>query len=98
MHPRQASLIEQAREVVEKIAAGKKKLAEPPAMGPVVLWKYQDPEGRPFYLEEKKLTLRSPFSGKSFTTKPTRFTPNQVGQEIKQERKNRQASEDPWGV
>jgi hypothetical protein len=97
MHPRQASLFEAAQDLVEKTAAKRKQTAEP-ALGPVVLWKYLDPEGRVFYLEEKKLTLKSPFSGKSFTTRPTRFTPAQVGQEIKQERKNKQASEDPWKV
>lgn len=36
------------------------------------LWKYTDHEGRDFYLDEKKATLKSPYDGKVFSAKPQR--------------------------
>jgi hypothetical protein len=54
----------------------------------VLLWKYQDPDGQKFYLEVKRTTIKSPFSGKSFSVRPERYTPAQVGKELKDERKD----------
>jgi hypothetical protein len=51
-----------------------------------VLWGYTDEEGKSFYLPEKKVgTLRSPFSGKSFTGKPERTSLGDVGKNLKEE-------------
>lgn len=86
MHPRQASVLVEARAVLERI--GKTAAAAPPPTGPAVLWKYQDPDGNKFYLELKKTTIKSPFSGKSFSVRPERYTPAQVGKELKDERKD----------
>lgn len=48
------------------------------------LWKYTDDEGGEFYLPEKKMgTMKSPYSGKSFTGKPERDTLSDVGKELK---------------
>lgn len=83
MHPRQASVVHMAHEIAEKVAAK----ADKPAAGPAVLWKYVDPEGKEFYLTEKKLTVKSPYSGKSFTTKPEKMTGAKVQQELRDESK-----------
>ena len=84
MHPRQASLLVQAQELTEKTA--KKKSGAP------ILWKYTDPDtGSDFYLTEKKLTLKSPYSGKSFTTKPERFNMGDVTKELKTDAKAEKA-------
>ncbi len=77
MHPRQAALLNQSVDLTEKLAA------KPPG---TVLWEYTDPEGRAFYLKEKLLTVKSPWTGKSFTAKPKKFTPAQVGQEMREEK------------
>lgn len=79
MHPRQAELVKAASEVTDKLAA---KVADK-APGPAVLWKYVDPEGNEFYLKVKKMTIRSPFSGKVFTTKPTRENLGAIGKELR---------------
>jgi hypothetical protein len=85
MHPRQASLVVEAEAVLARFE--KHALASPPTSGPAILWKYEDPEGQTFYLEIKRTTIKSPFSGKSFATRPERYTPAQVGKEMKDERK-----------
>lgn len=49
------------------------------------LWKYTDEEGNDFFLKEKKTgTIRSPFTGKSFTAKPTRETMGDVAKALKE--------------
>jgi hypothetical protein len=49
-----------------------------------ILWKYVDPDGDTFYLEERRLsTTRSPFTGKSFTAKPIRQTLTDVAKELR---------------
>lgn len=49
-----------------------------------VLWKYVDPDGDTFYMEERRLsTTRSPFSGKSFTAKPVRQSLTDVAKELR---------------
>ena len=50
------------------------------------LWRYVDPEGRDFYCDQRLTgTVKSPFTGKTFPSKPQRFTLSQVGQELKLE-------------
>ena len=52
------------------------------------LYKYTDGEGGDFYLQEKKTgTLKSPFSGKSFTAKPEKSSMSDVGKGLKDEDK-----------
>jgi len=82
MHPVQEQLKKQANELSEKLAKGEKKQA----LGGM-LWKYVDPDGKEFWLKEKKMSVRSPYSGKTFTAKPVRETPSGVGQELRQEDK-----------
>lgn len=49
-----------------------------------ILWKYVDPDGDTFYMEERRLsTTRSPFTGKSFTAKPVRQTLTDVAKELR---------------
>lgn len=51
-----------------------------------ILWKYTDEEGQEFYLADKRMgTIRSPYSGKSFTAKPERSSLTDVGKELKEE-------------
>jgi len=51
-----------------------------------VLWKYVDEDGKDFYLTERRTgTIRSPYSGKSFTPKPEKSTLSDVGKELKQD-------------
>lgn len=96
MHPRQASVLAQATEVADR-TAGKKRSETKEALsnapsGPAVLWKYTDPDGGVFFLEVKRTTgIRSPFSGKVLPggQKPERFTPSQVGKELKEDRAER---------
>ena len=100
MHPRQASILSQAIEVADR-TAGKKKQSEKKQGAQPLLWKYTDPDGATFYLEEKKTTVKSPYSGKSFSARPERHTPAQVGKEMREDSKAetaKQASEDPWKV
>lgn len=53
-----------------------------------VLWQYADEEGNEFYLPEKRTgTIRSPYTGKSFTAKPSKFTLSDVGKELKMDSK-----------
>ena len=87
MHPVQSRLQTEALQLSSKIAA-KKPAAEAKAPPPsTVLWKYVDPDGKEFYLTEKKTTVKSPFTGKSFSCKPVRHTPAQVGKDLKDEAK-----------
>lgn len=56
--------------------------------GASVLWKYVDPESNDFYLMKKQVgSIRSPYTGKSFTGKPERFSLSDVGKELKQDAK-----------
>lgn len=49
-----------------------------------ILWKYSDPDGELFYLEERRLgTTRSPFTGKTFTPKPVRQSLADVAKELR---------------
>jgi len=92
MHPVQDKLKKQASELTEKLAKGEKKQA----VG-AMLWKYVDPTGNEFWLKEKKLTVRSPYTGKTFTAKPVRETPSGVGQDLREEAKNAPMGAGPGG-
>lgn len=64
-------LLNRAASVIEKTAAA-------------ILWKYVDPDGDTFYMEDRRLsTTRSPFSGKSFTAKPVRQSLTDVAKELR---------------
>ena len=79
MHPRQASLLT-AAENVARMTAAKGKSGAP------TLFKYTDPEsGQDFYLPEKKTTVKSPWSGKSISVKPEKFTMGDVAKEVKED-------------
>jgi hypothetical protein len=43
-----------------------------------VMWKYEDPEGNTFFLLEKKTTVHSPFTGKTFPAHPKKHNPRQA--------------------
>lgn len=83
MHPRQANLLTQATNLAEKLAAKSKPQAAAPAS--MVLWKYVDADGKEFWLKEKRMTVKSPFSGKSFSAKPVRESPAGVGKDLRDE-------------
>ena len=90
MHPRQANIVQHASALAMRIAAKGKQSEKKQGVGvggQALLWEYTDPEGKTFYLEEKKTTVKSPFTGKAFTSRPTRHTPAQVGKEMKDEAK-----------
>lgn len=62
-----------------------------------MLWLYTDEEGKEFYLPEKKTgTIRSPYTGKSFTAKPERRSLSEVGKEIKDETKELKRQLQDW--
>lgn len=86
MHSRQASVLAQAKRVVARLEGLISKEAASP-----ILWKYEDTtvEGSPkvFYLEEKKMPCRSPFTGKSVTARPVKHNLAQVGKEMKEDAK-----------
>ena len=64
-------LLNRAASLVEKTSAA-------------ILWKYVDPDGEVFYLEERRMsTTRSPFSGKSFTAKPVRQSLTDIAKELR---------------
>ena len=95
MHPRQASVSAEARALAARVSRRAGIDSVQPS-GAALLWKYQDAEGNVFYLETKKTTVKSPFSGKSFSARPERFTPAQVGKEMKEERKEKTAGSPGW--
>lgn len=94
MHPRQASVITQAADLADRLAA-KKKPAEQKQQagakaGAPTLFKYTDPEtGQDFYLPEKRTTVKSPWSGKSLSVKPVKFNMGDVAKELKSDAKDK---------
>lgn len=75
MHPSQKTLLDKAEKLQGKLAAAP-------------LWKYMDPDtGKTFFLTEKVMTIRSPFTGKTFSTRPERYSLSDVGQELREEAK-----------
>jgi hypothetical protein len=79
MHPRQAALLAQAREITEKLTD--KQAATP------VLWKYVDEAGLEFFLPSRRQTIHSPYSGKSCPQRPERYQIPAIGKELQQEQK-----------
>ena len=88
MHPRQEVALGEVRHVLAKLSGTIAARTAAAPMGPAVLWKYQDPDGNQFYLEMKRTTIKSPFTGKSFSVRPERYTPAQVGKELQSERRD----------
>lgn len=78
MHPRQAKLITASTEVADKIG-------EPKEAAIALVWKYVDPDNGPFYLLERRMTVRSPWTGQTMTVRPERIQPSQVGKDVKEE-------------
>lgn len=66
---------------------GKDLKGEGKTAAATVLWKYADPEGGEFYLTEKRMTIRSPYTGKSFKPTPERMSLSDVSQELKTDAK-----------
>lgn len=75
MHPKQATLLQKTDMVLASLREA----------GAIVLWKYTDPDGKEFYAAKRQMTIRSPFSGRSFSVKPERYTIGDVGKELKEE-------------
>lgn len=96
MHPRQAQLSQKAEALSEKLAAKSGGRKQQQAAG-VALWKYTDPDGREFWLKEKKVSIRSPYSGKNFAAKPVKETMSGVGQDLREEAKAPAAGAGPGG-
>lgn len=72
--PSQQRLLDRATSLTVKTAAS------------AMLFKYVDDEGKEFYLPERKMgTMKSPFTGKTFTAKPEKSTLNDVGKDLKEE-------------
>lgn len=91
MHPRQANLLNDLSELIEKTAAKK-----PVGGGTPMLWKYTDPDSsQEFFLPLRLRTVRSPYSGKIFPAKPEKHTVPDVGKELRQEAKEPSAAPGP---
>ena len=89
MHPRQATVLAKANDLEGRIAA--KKQTQQKTSVPT-LFKYTDPDsGQDFYLTEKKTTVKSPYSGKSFSAKPEKFNMGDVTKELKTDAKAEKA-------
>jgi hypothetical protein len=57
-----------------------------PRTSAAVLYKYTCPEtGKDFWTESKMTSIRSPFTGKTFATKPEKSSLGDVGKEIKKD-------------
>lgn len=81
----QANLLDKTQHLNERLAA-KKKTSEPKEAATPVLWKYQDPDsGEEFFLPVKKPTVKSPYSGKSFSAKPEKMQMSEVTKDLKAE-------------
>lgn len=98
MHPRQASLLTQATEVTDKLAAKKQTeqkkqtVQKPVAAVPSTFFEYTDEDGNSFYLPKKMTTVRSPYTGKSMTgQKPTPIKPGEFSQELKEQKEKAKA-------
>ena len=98
MHPRQAKLIKEASELAASI---EDKTATPP------LWQYFTEDGKPFWLTERLLSVRDPFTGKRFPTKPMRQNPGGLMKTLKEVGGDPEpeeisiavaSTEDPWKI
>lgn len=80
MHPRQAPLADLAQSLVEKTADDKTAATS--------LWLYTCPETKQdFYLPKKMVSVHSPYTGKTFSAKPEKFSMGDVGKELKEDAK-----------
>lgn len=62
---------------------------------PGTLWEYADEDGNKFYLPKKQPgALKSPFTGKTFTAKPTKNTLSDVSKDIKEQSKKASEQEE----
>jgi len=73
MHPRQAKILAGAKKLSEKTAT-----TAPKEAAATILWQYTTPEGEDFWMTSRHMTIRSPMTGKTFTTRPIRVTPGQM--------------------
>lgn len=90
MHPRQASLLTE----IDRIDPEINKQA-----GGLYLWRYVDPDGMVFFLTERRMTVRSPYTGKSFSSKPQKVTAPQIAKDLKEHSSGWGLEpEDPWKV
>lgn len=80
MHPKQAELI--AR--LDTVTASLTRTA-----APAVLYKYTDDAGQEFWLSVKKTTIKSPYTGKSFSAKPQKVSPSAVAKDLKSDEKGK---------
>lgn len=64
MHPRQQKLAKMAANVTESLS----KTAAP------ILWEYETEDGKKFYLEERLMVVRNPFTGKTMSVRPKKKT------------------------
>jgi hypothetical protein len=69
-----------ARQIATRIASSNRTAAP-------VLWKYVDDEGKEFFLTEKLMTIKSPYTGKSFKAKPEKHSLTDVGKGLKEDEK-----------
>jgi hypothetical protein len=69
-----------------------------PKTAATVLWKYTDGDNGDFYLPSKLTTVKSPWTGSALSgVKPTKSTMGDVGKELKEDAKKKEASAvDPW--
>lgn len=65
MHPRQASVLAEAKKIAQSLTA-----ETGPAPSQPTLWKYTDQEGKSFYLDRRVASVRSPYSGKVVKAAP----------------------------
>lgn len=93
MTSRQAKLLSHSEYLMNRLAAKRGgKRGESQHQGAANLWRYTCPETeKDFYLAEKKTTIKSPYTGKSFTAKPERDTLSEVGKELKENAKAEKA-------
>jgi hypothetical protein len=79
MHPKQAELIERLNVVTASLKTA----------APAVLYKYTDDDGNEFWLSVKKTTIKSPYTGKSFSAKPQKASPSAVAKDLKSDEKGK---------
>lgn len=79
MHPRQAALLARTHDLNVRLATKKEG-------GSPVMWKYVCPDtNQEFYLGERKTSVKSPFTGKAFSTKPEKMSLTNMVRDIKEE-------------
>lgn len=96
MHPRQASVLIQANDLRDRLAAKKQTEKKQQAGGKTAvptLWKYTCPDtSKDFYLTEKRTSVKCPECGKSHSMKAEKFSLSDVGKELKSDAKAEKAA------